>query len=403
MKRIYLFLVIFMSTYPMEGAITVQPLLWEHRGAGGNVYEGFLIVRNKAEFETQVKLYVQDVVFSEDGKPRFEQSNSHRFSNLEWIEFSVDFFIVPAKKAVKIPFQIKVPEAVENGHFWSICFVQEVPRKAQGGRIGVSTILRYGVLLRTIIGQVEEEIQIKGIEFKENNLVVILKNFGNKIAKARVRMELKDTISEALWENIYPNFCRSFSFDLEHLDDGDYKANIIIETADKFFGKKFEFHKGEIKEAKRVPVMESEERRRRKRKPVSLYAVLNYGNLRRGLSLAGNLRVWDFTLTANSAFSQYMANGSIPGIITSRVGLRYSKRWFSAGMNNYIMQDRTYTFYNAGVNFSGTSIGLGYNKESKMINFRMSQRLFKKFRISFYGMKSPMRSDWNCSLSIPIL
>lgn len=387
----------------MEGALTVKPLLWEHKGAGGNVYEGFLIVRNKAEFETRVKLYVQDVVFSEDGKPRFEQSNSHRFSNLEWIEFSVDFFIVPAGKAVKIPFKIVVPEGVENGHFWSICFVQEVPRKAQGGRIGVSTILRYGVLLRTIIGQVEEDIVIENIKFEKGTLTVLLKNKGTKIAKAKVRMELKDNISESLFENVYPEFCRSFTFDLLHLEDGDYKVNVIVETTDGFFGKKFEFHKGEIKEAKRVPVMASEERRRRKRKPVSLYAVVNYGSIRRGLSLAGNLRVLDFTLSANSAFSQFMANGSISGIVTSRVGLRYSKRWFSLGVNNYIMQDRSYTFYNAGVSFSGTSIGLGYSEQSKLINFRMSQRLWKKFRLSFYGFKSSMKSDWNISVSIPIL
>lgn len=142
---------------------------------------------------------------------------------------------------------------------------------------------------------------------EEDKLIIDVENTGQKLfVNLQVEPELEGIEPKRI--RIYPSQTNRVEFDISHLKDKLYKnVRVILDSLDTFIKvEKIEFRKGPLPEE--IPLAKVKitrlARKRRSGKP-HLYLSLDYGSRRRGLSLARDLRMGNFSLSAGSIFSEY--------------------------------------------------------------------------------------------------
>lgn len=390
-----------------QAQIIVPNLFREKTVECGKIYRGEIIVVNNTNEKKEIRIEVQNILMTTSGV-RLVDSEKEKYSMAEWVEFNWGRFYIEPMRRVKAPYIITVPKEIEAGTYHLLFLVKGmVPvKEIETEKMSLGIELQHGIQILFHIKGGKKDAEIFNVEMMEKDILnVDVRNTGVYWTTLKVG---NDLLGEQEIK-IYNGHERRIKFDCSSLEDKLYKdVRIILDDGDEFLkAQRINFRKGPLPKplppAKKV---KGERLARRRGKPFSLYANLNYGNRRRGISLSGNLRFREFSLSAGSNYSQYYFGDAVSDFESNRLSINFRKEWFSAGMGNYWYDGRWVSTVRIGANFRKTQASLNYSVKYRILSANVTQRLRlfnKNFTLRIRGFKSENREDWNLSLMIPIL
>lgn len=368
----------------------------------GESYTVELVLLNQGKKDVEILILQKDLILDR-GRTLLKEVGVVERSNSSWFVIKNPRLLLKGQRKATLKIPVNVPMDVKPGSYHSLLIVSITPHRKEQGKVSMGIVPQYGLqIITTIPGGVDRAEVVECVEEK-GMLNLDIRNTGENLLILRIRPD--NDLIESRRVLIYPDQTQRTSLNCEGLQDGIHKERILLDNEKQYIKPVIiEFRKGEIpKQVTEAPLhhLEGESlRRRTKRKPVSLYAVVNYGDRNRGLSLAGNLRFGNLSLNAGSSFVEYPNDYDFS---TYRLMANYRVGRFRIGAGSYLFGDRWQTAFRAGLNLKYTNFAVNYMKESKTLGVNISQRILKRFIINFMGYKNQYRESWNFSLMIPLL
>jgi hypothetical protein len=214
--------------------------------------DGRIVLRNTADTPQEVKVYQTDYTFRCDGTNAYDKPGACKRSNGPWITFSPQQFTIPPRETFTVYYTVQTPKDDKlTGTYWSMLMVEPVmlappPVKEEQNkvRVGLQTVIRYGVQIVTNIGGTGK----KEVKFADKQLVardgkrflqLDLENTGERWLRPTVWAEVFDDkgVRAGRFESgrtrIYPGCSTRNSIDLGSLKAGKYQALVVIDSGDE--------------------------------------------------------------------------------------------------------------------------------------------------------------------------
>ena len=261
MKKLILLLVFLLLADTCFASVSVIGKLTRIKSVNpGETYEGVIVLKNKGDSPSQVKIYQTDYFFASDGKNIYGDTGSMHRSNGRWITFSPNLLLIPPNDTASVYYTVTVPEETGlKGSYWSMLMVEPTSSagaqviKAEEGKaeLGLQVVIRYGVQIVTDIGDTGV-INIRFLDKKlvrsdtGRNLQLDIENIGERRLKPSLWAELYNAEGEDIgrFESekkiIYPGCSVRYSLDLTEVPKGEYKALVIVDNGDEnLFGAQY--------------------------------------------------------------------------------------------------------------------------------------------------------------------
>jgi len=197
---------IVMQHTPAEASVSViGSLTHEKIAQPGETYEGSIVINNSDSEPKEVKIYQTDYLFFSDGRNEYGDPGKGPRSNATWITFGPKRIVVPAKESTKVNYKVKVPQDAGNtGTYWSVLMVEGVGKESPESslpsknkpKIGVQTILRYGIQIVTQIGDTGS----RKMKFLDSRL---MKEHGNVFFQVDIENTGDRWLRPSLWVELY--------------------------------------------------------------------------------------------------------------------------------------------------------------------------------------------------------
>lgn len=402
MAALFLFL-----TSIMNGQVQVLGQLYRDDIINpGETYNFEVPIINSTDKEIAVIMEKKDF-YQNLNETRFLNPGEIERSNSSWIFTKFWKFKLPAKSKIITQFKVIVPQNVV-GTYYSMVMIQtinpELIVKGKQGRMGI--FVRKGILIISTIKGGKKDIEIIDKKFKDNNLILRIKNTGEDVIILAVKPDHEKIKMSRV--RIFPNVEREVKLNCSGLIDGKYRIRILLDDGAEFVRPIFcEFRKGlNPAEIKALPIAGEKlaERKKARRRPVRIYLNLNYGSRMKGLSISGNFRVNHFTLSSASSFSDYEYADFLYQGHRISAGLKFNPWFGNVGTYFYGKELEMMTYLSTGLNLKNTRIRIGHLLDKKITSLSIRQRIFKtKYYLRFHTTVSQFRRDYNLSLSVPIL
>jgi hypothetical protein len=222
----------------------------------GDIYQGVIELSNSAKVSAAAKVYQTDYSFSADGKNKFGEAGKMKRSNAKWLQLSQGQFTVPPQSALKVNYQIRVPDdATLAGSYWSMLMVEQVPDpmvKNSEASAQMTQKMRYAVQVITQIGTTGTGALafIEPKVVKKNGspvFTVDINNTGERLLRPTISLELYNQQGSALNKlegstlRLYPNTSGRFEIDLKGVPPGKYTGLVVADAGgNDLFGAQLE-------------------------------------------------------------------------------------------------------------------------------------------------------------------
>ncbi|MGV8118136.1 MAG: hypothetical protein AB2L14_00080 [Candidatus Xenobiia bacterium LiM19] len=249
-----LLLILWQGQAVSAKVVIVGGLTHEKVAEKGEEYKGIILLRNPDDEPADVRLYQTDYTFNYEGKSDYGDPGTKPRSNASWLTLSPTRVTIAPKETVEVNYIMKVPKNDEmNGTFWSIIMVEPIasapaPDTAKTGKekvkMGIVTIIRYGIQIITNIGDTGE----RKLKFLDRKLIskegrtlfqVDVENNGDRAMVPSIYVELYNKGGafvgkfESLPSRIYPGCSIRSLIDLSGIPKGDYKALLVADNGDE--------------------------------------------------------------------------------------------------------------------------------------------------------------------------
>jgi len=270
MKRLFISLLavmLFILTALMAechgaGITVVGELTHEKALEPGGSFEGVILLKNRENTPSEVKIYQTDYLFYSDGKNIYGEPGKDPRSNAPWITITPTRLTVPPGENARISYKITVPGTPGlTGTYWSLIMVEPIsaaspesvsPEKGKV-KVGLQSNMRYAIQMVTQIGDtgtVEMAFGDKKIitSNKERILQIDQENRGERSVIPHVWAELYEKAGTHVGKfdagrlRINPRCSGRFRINITDLPKGEYKAIIIVDCGEAHvFGGEYNF------------------------------------------------------------------------------------------------------------------------------------------------------------------
>jgi hypothetical protein len=266
----YIFLFLLLSAQipnNLYGEIIVAGSLVHEKGAHpGESYKGQFLVKSTDSTDVEVKVYQADYRFNANGDNLYGEPGTLERSNAHWIKFAPQIFTLYGNTERTIFFTVSVPQKLEtnnsitsfSGSYWSLIMVESKPvEKAKLNRdhskLGITTIMRYGIQIVTNIGITENKNLLfnNSLLLKEKNILFLqfdIENDGDQALNPNVWLELYKSDGEKVGnfsvgpKRTFPKTSIRHRIKLDQVPNGDYKALLIADCGEEdLFGHQLTF------------------------------------------------------------------------------------------------------------------------------------------------------------------
>ena len=254
-------LLLFISFYVLFGILAVKAqvivigeLTQEKAAFPGESYNGTVMLQNIGTDSGEVKVYLQDYLFSFNGTSQYLKPGTVHRSNSAWITFSPKQVSVPPKERSIVNYTVNIPQIdTLKGTYWSMLIVEPVSKIGPNPKMGITvhTIVRYGIQIITNI----DDTGLRKLKFLHTKLLkekgkrflqVDIENTGERILRPKLLVELYDGTGnkigtyEAEAHRTYPGTSIRQRVDLTKVPVGTYKALVIADCGgDDLFGAQY--------------------------------------------------------------------------------------------------------------------------------------------------------------------
>jgi len=255
-KLIAGFLILFFLLTPClsEAKISVTSGLTQEKICEvGETYKGVITLSNTSSEPQEVKIYQTDYLFFCDGRNIYGKPGEFHRSNANWITFTPPILTVPPNGTSTVSYTVKVPDD-ENlvGTYWSMIMVEpqapppeEVSAEEEEIKIGIRTVIRYGIQIVTNIGDSgERKLKILDRQLSREGedyiLILDLQNTGEHWLRPEVRAEIYNEEGRLFVKKeggkyrIYPDTSVRATLNLGALPNGKYKVLVVIDNGDQY-------------------------------------------------------------------------------------------------------------------------------------------------------------------------
>jgi hypothetical protein len=263
MKRIScLFLILFvLGESSFAGVSLIGELTQEKTLQPGEKFEGKVTLENTGETSWQVTIYKTDYLFYSDGSNIYGEPGRITHSNASWLSVSPNRITIPPKEMASVYYTIEVPLQPDLiGTYWSMLMIEPTsetgPENIQDEtgkvKLGVKTVVRYGVQIVTNIGDTGAR-KIKFLDKKLSNqdgkrtLQMDIENIGERWLRPTLWVELYDKGGKNIGRfgnrqmRIYPGCSVRHRIDLSDVPKGKYKALVVVDNGDEYvFGAQYD-------------------------------------------------------------------------------------------------------------------------------------------------------------------
>lgn len=394
---------LFVSIISSAQVRFVGDMIQEKVAKRGEKYNVNFSIINPTENDIELMITQKDIETIGE-KILFKEIGTNSRSNGGWILMRYRRLILPKKKQANLKFEIQVPKLIEAGSYFSLLMVRIQPKTVQSETISASVGIQYAIQVISTISGGRKEIQITDVRTEKNDLILTLQNTGDEFIRLWIKPDNRKI--ERLAVKIYPSMEREVKLDISNLADGVHKERVIFDDLSSYLrAEVITFRKGEPPPPPER--LKGTKLRKTTGKPYNLFMNLNFGSIQKGISLSGRVNFWKLSFQANSNYNQVFYNEFEHDFSGHRLTANFRNKHFFMGMGSYVFINDQYsrwsTMFRTGMNFKSTHVAISYLKEHRLINLNISQRIFKKYYLKFYGFKSPYRTDWNFSLMIPLL
>lgn len=231
----------------------------------GDTYTTVVTILNIATQDATARIYLSDYQTSY-GEPQYEEPNTLKRSNADWIRLNTNELVIPAREKREIPIEIIVPSNENlSGSYWSLIIVEGESKETQIGSttdqsvINVNIVSRHGLNIITSFANGSSEFEFKSpnLQQGEDNLPIFTvdtTNIGSRIARGEVYLDLFANDGSELGrintgkqmfrpENpvrINFDFAELVTNSQEKLTQGTYTALMIIDAGEnQIFGARY--------------------------------------------------------------------------------------------------------------------------------------------------------------------
>ena len=252
-----LFFCLIMPCVSVAGVSVTSGLTYEKEAQVGETYRGVIQLRNTGEEPQEVKIYQTDYLFFCDGSNIYGEPGKDPRSNADWITFSPRRLTIPPKGTANVDYIVQVPDdKALVGTYWSMLMVEGISssspeasrREKDKITVGISQVIRYGVQMRTQIGDTGTR-KLKFLktrllkEDKGRILQLDIENIGERLLRPALWADLYDEKGKSIGKfegaklRVYPTTSVRFRIDLSQVPKGKYKALVVADCGgDDLFG-----------------------------------------------------------------------------------------------------------------------------------------------------------------------
>ncbi|MCK4533133.1 hypothetical protein KAU39_05050 [bacterium] len=248
----FIFFLFLGSSEVYAGFSVIGELTRERAVQCGEKFEEKILLKNKGDVPTKVKIYQTDYLFFADGKNIYGEPGSIPRSNGKWITIDTTRLVIPPKNTASFGYMVRLPQKKDlKGTYWSIIMVELIPSitpekekdKKRKGEFGIETRIRYGIQIVTHI----MDTGTRNIKFLDKKLIyekgkkifqLDIENTGERLLVPFVWAEFynKNGINIGRFESkklrIYPECSVRHSIDLTAVQKGKYKVLVIVDNED---------------------------------------------------------------------------------------------------------------------------------------------------------------------------
>ncbi len=261
-KTICLFLIFFaIGEVSFAGVSLIGELTRETTLQPGEKFEGKITLENTGETSWEVTIYKTDYLFYSDGSNIYGEPGRAARSNASWLSINPTRLTIPPKEMASVYYTIQVPQQLDLiGTYWSMLMVEptsdidpkEIEDKTGKIKLGVSTVVRYGIQIVTNIG----DTGIRKIKFLDKKLIsqdgkktlqLDIENVGERWLSPTIWAELYDKDGKNIGRfgnrqmRIYPGCSARHKIDLSDVPKGKYKALVVVDNGDQYvFGAQYD-------------------------------------------------------------------------------------------------------------------------------------------------------------------
>ena len=261
-KLLYFLLLSFVLTDSCFAGVSVLGGLTQEKILQpGEKFEGQITLQNTGEDAWLVEVYKKDYLFYADGTNIYGEPGSADRSNAGWLSVSPNRLTIPPNEKASVYYRIQVPENPDlSGTYWSMVMIEPASKTGRENiqdkdgkiKVGVQTVVRYGIQIVTNIGDSGSRkisfLDKKMIKQDEKRILQLdVENTGDRWLSPFVWVELYDGYGnrigrfESLKKRIYPECSVRHEVDLSQVPQGNYKALVVVDNGDEHvFGAQYD-------------------------------------------------------------------------------------------------------------------------------------------------------------------
>ena len=254
-KIIKLLLLISMSILHTQlyAALTLQDgYSHEFSTVAGGIYKKSIKIKNTGNTAQEVKIYLEDYLFSADGTSNFTDARLRKNarSNSQWISFNPSRVVLAPNAEKTIAYTMKVPQDSFVGTYWSNLVIEPVADSSlesskrqyndKNVHMNVIQVIRHSIQIVSQMGDTgKANIQFKHpvMEIDSGKRVFSLDayNIGNRWIRPKVWLDIYSQTGDFIGKfegngkRIYPNTSAALSVDITRLEKGKFKGLFVVD------------------------------------------------------------------------------------------------------------------------------------------------------------------------------
>lgn len=222
MKRLTILLLFLGCCTIAAGQVTVKAgLINEFEISPGKIYHGEIIIENKGDRITQVKIT--------------QEARSSR-SNLAWVSVKpARVELQPGSRAV-VNITVRTPESIGQGSRWSSVDIEPLPGKKRG----LNIILVYSCAVVTHSPGGKRDLKYLGAEYNQGKVRVKIFNKGDYVMVLKTELEIAGKFLRGPLKRAFPGYEKTIEFSVD-LGHGQHSATAYFLNRGKLWTYEIDF------------------------------------------------------------------------------------------------------------------------------------------------------------------